>query len=61
MAFKDGEAYTLDDLKRVHGLGEWALKKLRKQGLKVRRLGRRSFVLGKDLIDCIENNGQIVS
>jgi hypothetical protein len=53
-------AYSLTDLREKLGIGEWALRKMRRNGLRVRRYGRRSFVFGKDLIAEIERNGKIV-
>lgn len=46
-------AYDLQALK-ARGLGTAAVRAARRSGLKVRRCGRRSFVLGSDLIDHIK-------
>lgn len=43
------------------GFGKAALREMRRNGLPVRRVGRRHFVLGKDLISHIESRGQIVT
>jgi len=54
------EMLTLDAIKHRLGLGVHALRSARRNGLKVRRLGRRSYVLGKDLMDYIEKQGRLV-
>jgi hypothetical protein len=52
--------YSLIDLRTKLGIGQWALRKMRRNGLIVRRYGRRSFVLGRDLIAEIERHGKVV-
>jgi Helix-turn-helix domain len=42
--------YTLSEISRRLGLGKAALRTARRQGLVVRRIGRRSYILGADLI-----------
>lgn len=46
--------YKLDELKRRAGLGNWAFRTARKNGLKVRYLANRAFVKGSDFIDFVE-------
>lgn len=46
--------YTLDELNERLGLGKAALRKARREGLTVRRIGRRSYVLGEDLISWVK-------
>jgi hypothetical protein len=53
-------AYHLSAVKRQFGIGENALRQMRQRGLKVRRSGRRSFIIGRDLIAEIEQHGRIV-
>lgn len=53
-------AYSLDQVKARLGLGTAALRTARRKGLIVRRVGRRSFVMGRDLLDFIENHATIV-
>lgn len=53
-------AYDLPQVKARVGIGTAALRTARRKGLKVRRLGRKSFVLGKDLLDYLENVAPIV-
>ena len=46
--------YTLDELERRMGLGVAALRTARRQGLRVCKIGRRKYVLGRDLISYLE-------
>jgi hypothetical protein len=50
------ELYTLAEIKLRLGLGAAALRTARRRGLKVRKIGRRGFVLGKDVIAFIERD-----
>jgi len=52
--------YTLEELSRRLGLGTAALRTARRSGLVVRRIGRRSYVLGRDLIDYVDRNADRV-
>lgn len=45
--------YPLTEFARRAGLGKQALRTARKQGLKVRRLGNRSYVRGNDFHEFI--------
>ncbi|MCC6492062.1 MAG: hypothetical protein IT424_03470 [Pirellulales bacterium] len=52
--------YDLPALRQL-GWGTHALRQARrKHGLKIRRLGRKSWVLGSDLIELIENTATLV-
>jgi hypothetical protein len=42
--------YTLAEIQTRLGLGTHALREARRHGLPVRRIGRRSYVLGKDFL-----------
>jgi hypothetical protein len=53
-------AYSLDQVKQRLGLGTAALRTARRKGLLVRRVGSRSFILGRDLLDYLENHATIV-
>lgn len=46
--------YTLAELKLRLGLGVHAMRTARRHGLRVRRIGRRGYVLGRDLIEYVE-------
>lgn len=50
--------YTLPEIKERLKLGPHALRMARRAGLKVRRIGRRGYVLGRDLIAFIETSGK---
>lgn len=52
--FRADVAYDLDALK-AKGLGTAAIRTARYRGLKVRRFGRRSFVLGSDILKFIQD------
>ena len=43
--------YTLAEIRARLGLGTYALREARRRGLPVRKIGRRSYVLGKDILD----------
>jgi len=49
-------AYTLDAIEKF-GFGKAAIRTARRNGLKVRRVGRRAIILGSDLLDYIESRG----
>lgn len=48
------QAYSIGELMRRLGLGKSSLREARKNGLTLRRLGTRSFVLGRDVIAFLE-------
>jgi len=48
------ELYRLPELQKRLGLGKHAIRQARRAGLKIRRVGTRSYVLGKDVLDWIE-------
>jgi len=51
------ELLPLEVVKDRLGLGTWAMRKARQKGLRVRKIGRRGFVLGSDLIHFVRENG----
>lgn len=53
------EMYPLQAFKEVTGLGNRAMRSLRKAGLKVRRVSGRGFVLGSDFIQLLEEIGSL--
>ena len=55
-----GTIYPLEIIKARLGLGVWALRTARRKGLKIRRLGRRSLVLGKDVLAYLEEHAKLV-
>lgn len=55
-----GELYQLDEAMRRLGWGIGALRAARRKGLVTRRLGKRTFVSGAELIAFVEKVGQVV-
>ena len=47
--------YTLAEIQERMKLGQHAMRQARRAGLRVRRIGRRAFVLGRDLLAFIES------
>jgi len=54
------ECYPLPVFKRLSGMGTAALREARRKGLFVRKVGLRSYVLGKDFLDFVERHGKPV-
>jgi len=55
------KVYTLDEFKRISGMGNAAMRSARqhsKHPLKVRKVGNRSFVYGQDFIDFVLATGE---
>lgn len=53
-------SYTVEQIRAANGLSKAALSALRRQGLPILRLGKRSFVLGRDWIAFLEKHGRRV-
>ncbi|MFZ1933322.1 MAG: hypothetical protein WCB27_01345 [Thermoguttaceae bacterium] len=53
--------YTLAEIRARLGLGTYALRQARRRGLSVRKIGRRSYVLGKDILAFAAGDPQEVS
>lgn len=51
---RSGEVYTLPELCARMRWGEWALRKAREDGLKLRKQGLRKYAIGSDVIDFME-------
>jgi len=47
--------YSLDEFKQVSGMGNWALRQARKEGLKMLKIGNRKFVKGQTFIDFLDS------
>ena len=47
------ELYRLDEVRRRLGLNDDALRAARRAGLKARRVGRRKYFLGSELIEYV--------
>ncbi len=52
--------YPLPEFQERSGLGKAAMREARQKGLKVRRVGRRHYVLGKDFIAYVEEHAAVV-
>lgn len=57
---RSDEMLPLDTVKSRLGLGKAAIRTARANGLLVRRIGRRSFVLGADLLAYTKKRGRVV-
>ena len=53
-SISEKDAYTLHELKQRLGLSMWSMWRARRHGLKVRKIGRLEFVLGRDFITYLE-------
>ena len=54
------EAYPIENFRRRNSMGKHALRMARRAGLRVLRVGRQSFVLGRDWIEFVDKNGRRV-
>ncbi len=54
---KADSLYTLDEIRARLGLGLAALRTARRRGLTVRRIGRRGYLLGRDVMAYVEQHG----
>ena len=54
-AIADNELYTLAEIQERLKLGQHALRQARRAGLPVRRIGRRGYVLGSDVLAFVES------
>ena len=55
MGLGEHEIVPLSELAARLGLGVSAVRMARRQGLKIRKIGRTKFVLGKDLVAFLES------
>ena len=53
-------AYDLSQVRTRLGLGTAAIRTARRKGLVVRRVGRKSFILGRDIIAYLDEHAAIV-
>ena len=49
------DLYTIAEIKRRLGLNSWTMWRARRRGLKVYKISRRRYVLGKDFIAFVES------
>ncbi len=52
------DLYTIAEVKRRLGLSSWAVWRARRSGLKVYKISRRHYILGKDFIAFVESTGR---
>ncbi len=52
--------YSLPEAQARLNWGSWAFRTARRNGLTVRRVGTRSYVMGRDLLAYIETAGKVV-
>jgi len=50
--------YTLAKIQDRLKLGQHALRQARRAGLRIRRIGRRGYVLGRDILAFVESTGK---
>ena len=53
------DLYTIGEIKRRLGISSWAMWWARRNGLKVYKIDRCHYVLGKDYIDYVEVAGKL--
>lgn len=53
---ESGKAYTLDRFMEITKIKRFAMDSARKNGLVVRKAGRRCFVLGQDFLDYLTSS-----
>lgn len=54
------KAYDVDAMRSM-GMGQAFIRVARRSGLKVRRAGRKNFVLGSDLLDYLRDHAPVVA
>ncbi len=54
----ESDLYTIAEIKRRLGLNSWTMWRARRLGLKVYKISRRRYVLGKDFIAFVESTGR---
>lgn len=57
------EVYTLAEFYRRSGIGEYGMRKAKRRGLRVVKVGSRTFVRGRDFVEFVDqqNNGATAS
>ncbi len=52
------DLYTIDELKHRLGLSSWSLRRAQRKGLRVYKIARTKYVLGRDYIAYVESTGK---
>ena len=55
-AINVNEVYPLPLFKQLTGQADWGMRQLRRRGLKVRYVGGKAFVRGRDWFDFLEKD-----
>ena len=55
------DLYTIAEVQRRLGVISWAMWRARRSGLKVYKISRQRYILGKDYIAFVESSGRICS
>ena len=53
-AIEATKLYPLPVFKKITGLGLWAMRTARRNGLRVRYVGGKAFVMGSDFLDYLD-------
>lgn len=53
-------AHPLPAFRKLTGMGTAALREVRHKGLPVRKIGLRSFILGRDWLEFVAKHGKLV-
>jgi hypothetical protein len=53
-----GEAYTVQEFGRRLGLKEWALRSLKRKGLRMIKVSGRCFVQGRDFLEFLDREAK---
>ena len=51
--------YTLEEIQKRLKLGQHAMRQAKRKGLVVRMIGRRGYVLGKDMLEYVEQHAKV--
>jgi hypothetical protein len=54
-AIQSDSVYPLPVFKKKVGLDAWSLREAKKRGLKIRKIGRRRFIVGSDFIEYLRS------
>jgi hypothetical protein len=52
------DLYTIDELQRRLGISSWSMRRAQRHGLRVYKIARTKYVLGRDYIAYVESTGK---
>lgn len=58
-AIRADEAYALPDFQRITGQGSKSIRRARREGLPVTRIGRRSYILGEHWLEHLRKKSAV--